>query len=211
MKILTAYSPSWKELHDITYPSKVAYSRQWGMEIEVKEYIIPFSFFDRSRIILEAMEGIPENDWIWWIGSDALIMNQAKSIRELTPFKGPIVVCNDIHGINDDSMFFKKCPEVRFLLKLIDINRDCYEHFQAGIQWAIDKELINADARQNQGEFNSYLYSALYGKEYHYKPEEYEKSGGDYKEGHLILHFPGMPYARKVELAKEYAAKINFL
>lgn len=194
--LLTAASHEYWPLLQLTAPNKLQYCLKHHIQLDVKKHTT-FIASDRQWMMLKSLD---HSDWLWFMGADTLVMNHNIDVRQFLDDKYDFIIGEDINGINND-VFFLKNNDIsnQFLYRVIELNK---------IE-ANDQESMKVAMREmpefkvkivHQKQFNSYLYS-----EYNYPND----NGGSYSKGDFVLHLPGIPNSRRIEIVKEYLKLVD--
>jgi len=199
--LITASSPEYWPLLQLTAHNKLEYCLRHGFQLHVAKHEswdpAKYATFwgERETFMLDALDTY-DTDWVWFMGADTLITNMVKDIRTLCLPEYDFVVGVDINGINNDSILLRNSVNVKRFLKRVLYTRD-QPHDQAAMFLEMKNNLRTMCVGQRA--FNSFKYD-----EYNYGP--YPK--GNWEPGDFVVHFPGMPLARRLTLANEFLNKI---
>jgi len=156
---------------------------------------------------------LPSFDWLLYIDSDAIITNYDQALEvfiQAMETQGQIIgICDDCNGPNAGVLLIKNCPETRRLFDLVRWQAypdqlpftDQLSEQAALLYWMGQVLKPEQVARYAQRVFNSYLYD-LYGGRYHY-PQ------GEWADGDLVLHLPGVDNATRVRVFKEFIKELD--
>jgi hypothetical protein len=226
--LLTHSSDEYRELADLTEPSKAAYCKRWGMEY-IRVRMPAGNCWDRPVLWREQLENC---DRILFMGADAVVTN-----REIPPemSTAELVIAADGNGINDDVFFMRRTDRtMEFLLDLIQYpdksgsEQDAMSLLLAGMPSIAEfeqrlkvrferggvpatpylLEMLNAFFKHRlevrvvgQRELNGYLQS-YYGRS---ASEPYGWQPGDF-----IAHFPGLGMEDRIRGVREVLAGASF-
>lgn len=195
MILLTACSSEWEEMRKLTESNRIDYCMRWNITlISLANY--PSNCWDRPRLWLKTLRELSVNEWMWFIGADTLIMNHA---RIYSPPDCDLCIGLDVLGINSDSFFIRHTPaSIAFLEAVISLE-GCEDNEQEAMWRCMGNGLCNAVIKPQRA-FNSYLY-----ENYGYKSDR----GGSYQPGDLLLHLPGIPFHRRMELMRYYLPLVD--
>ncbi len=205
--LLTQASQQYYPLRDLTLPSKIKYCAKWGLNL-VSSTLPP-----ATCRVEEMLNVLKQTDWLFYIGADALIMNSDISIEtildeyayrveindngdDIYSCTSKFVVGVDVLGFNNDIFLLKNgAVGITFLQQVLNKTTEKYSDQQA-MRLCYPSQTSFVPQRV----FNSYKYD-----EYTYTEQQVSRVGGSYVEGDFILHFPGLPFSRRVLLCKEYS------
>ena len=204
MKILftTFCSPEYAPLGDLVLPARINYCKKHGYGLHVQR--TPVSDrgpgWDKTIILQTALQ---HADVVVWYGLDVLFMNQSfrvETILDQYP-KASVILTTDFLGLNSDNMIFRRDAWSAQLLAAV--NTLGYPFFKGHI-WAEQEALIRFISAPPYAEhiawvpqntMNSYL-NDVYGR-----PTEWP---GHYQPGDWLIHLPGLPMPKRLELARKY-------
>jgi hypothetical protein len=147
------------------------------------------------------------------VDSDAIITEYAQALEEYIramDTQGQVIgICDDCNGPNAGVLLIKNCEETRYLFDLVRWTAypdqlpftDQLSEQKALLYWmgqVLEPEQV---ARFAQRVFNSYLYQ-LYNGRYNY-PQ------GEWCDGDLVLHLPGVDNATRVRVFKEFIKELD--
>lgn len=205
MKLLTAHSEPYRELHELTLPSKQEYCERWGIELEVRTFPGegpgPWA---RPKMWREVLEAAKE---LIWMGADVMVTNMALSPLEVF---GPCVdfqigydmsyhLPGNRRGCSDDAFYINRSAQ-RILDCIIDADSMCDNE-----QTALNIILPLADSIFRIG-LVPLRQIASYVEHNWGTPEEIERDA--WQTGDFASHFSGIPLERRIELAREYQKRI---
>lgn len=201
MTIATAASDAYNRMRQVTLPSKQEYAKLWGCElIDYRVALGDDLAWHRPRLWKCALESVKPGDYIWFLGADAMIMNQTKNWRHLVGDCN-MVIGMDVNGINTDSFFL--CHSV-FSLAMLDRTMELKGQ-ERNEQDAMNRalgEMICDVCIKPQRYLNSYSYSVLMNRS--------ADKGGDYKPGDFVFHAPcaGLTFDARLDFLRMMATKI---
>lgn len=210
-KILSLCSKEYAPLAEVTWPGKQSYA-DWHGYTAVN--ITPetgdhYGFQKLQLLINDIVAG--DYDWVIWMGADVLITNPNIELSEIAnQAKGAdLIIATDAHGINTDVMMVRQTDRVASFLKLVLDSRRHYEPMLLGEQQAMSDLLpfFPGFARiVPQRKLNAYDYKTLafLGGKYAEATDQLGTSG-QWMPGDFVIHFPGLPFERRLELARHYA------
>lgn len=152
-------------------------------------------------------------DWLFYIDSDAIITDRDQALEgyiHAMELQGQIIgICDDCNGPNAGVLLVKNCPDTQRLFRLVRWENypdqlphtDQLSEQAALLHWMRQTLKPEQVARFAQRVFNSYLYD-LYNGRYHY-PQ------GEWCDGDLVLHLPGVDNATRVRVFKEFIKELD--
>lgn len=152
-------------------------------------------------------------DWLFYVDSDAIITDYAQALEvyiKAMETQGQVIgICDDCNGPNAGVLLIKNCLATRDLFDLVRWqgypdqlpHTDQLSEQKALLYWMGQVLKPEQVARFAQRVFNSYLYD-LYNGRYHY-PQ------GEWCDGDLVLHLPGVDNATRVRVFKEFIKELD--
>ena len=195
--LLTAASKEYWEVLKLSAPNKLEYCLRHGLQLSVRQHEALNLAQERNAIMREELENC---HWLAFMGADTLIMNHRIDLRLYTDNDYDMIIGKDIHGINNDVFFLKDGASSRAFLR--NVSNTLYSlggNDQDAMQRVIEDSPDFKVKYVHQRLFNSYLYS-----EYSYPDDRM----GSYQAGDFLLHLPGIPNTRRIEIMKEYLGKV---
>lgn len=220
----------YSEMADISFPNFKAYCDIHGYDfISYKEPIDKTRSAHWSKINA-VLENIENYDWIWWLDTDALIMDKNKKLEEIIDDNYSMIFTNNkdypipgnddfvINGsyISNGSSFYKNDPiAIKFLEECRDLERPELKEAKDKID-VFDREqramrlLLRADEKYSactklihERVCNSYWYSndPTVLKGY----PSWNMIDNLYKEGDFVIQFAGQLKHTRLELMKFFA------
>lgn len=151
-----------------------------------------YYFFWKFKLILENIE---EYDYIFWIDADAFIVKHDVKLEDIIDTNMDMQICIDINYMNT-GVFITKCGEFseKMFNDILEQGPKTKHDFpDAFIMKRYYDNNTDKFKIMEQWFFNSYVHS-LYNLNY---PK------GEYRENEsFIIHFPGMPYQKRINIAK---------
>lgn len=200
--LLTAASPAYWDLLKVTAPNKLEYCLRHNIQLSMKEHGDNPNRISKERLDLIAEElNHYDIEWLWFMGSDTIITNHTKDVRDFIDEKYDLIIGLDVNGLNNDVFFLQNTgPSALFLERsfyhLMDGALHCQEAMGMAINELGDRLKVKI---VHQKEFNSYLYS-----EYNYPSD----NGGSFTEGDFVLHLPALSNERRIEIFNQYLPKV---
>jgi len=197
--ILSQALANYKELTDITWTNQRAYATRQGYDFfgQMGPYCDLGYDYQRIQLLYDVLfkESLGVRyDAVWWLGTDAMVMNHTKRIEEyMTVTDKSLYVHLDVNGLNNDSFVLRNTEwSRRWLQMTLDKEQEyrshCWESQKCwqehltrnesnGTPWRNEIEILNHPS------INSYLY-----RFYNWP----ESTPGNFSKGDFVLHLPGM-------------------
>lgn len=194
---------SYRAMYDLTVPNKEAYCARHGYFGNFP-LLADWSPFNKIRLVRHLLR---HNDAVLWNDLDALFMNPTFKVEALidkSDGQKVLTITRDgYEGVNSGSFLIESRTEAfAFLDWMISVEAEVMAHPDP---WREQRLLDNFVHRYPdlcrvvpQRVMNSYL---------RFEHEVYLYPWSDYQEGDWILHFCGIPYARRVELIRKWLPK----
>jgi hypothetical protein len=208
--LLSCYTDDYKPLADLTWvKNKALYCAKYnytGYNIGgVNLHKQGFTKFNLARSVLD------HHEWIWITGTDSLITNFTKDVYDVLDLQNrsiSFVAAFDVNGLNADSVLFRNDVAGRTLLDAVEAHREIYDNeqhttvvlTQENPYWRNRTKIVY------QWELNSYLYG-LYPAGTPTVDSKYGERG-EWSEGDLLIHWPGMNLEKRMQLANEYLGRV---
>ena len=193
--LLSAASPEYWELMKITAPNKLEYCLKHNIQLSIRQH----DEVEKERVQF-MKETLHQTDWLWFMGTDAVIMNHTIDVRQFLDENYDFIIGEDVNGINNDVFFIKN--NVRgheFLDQVKEFNKIC-KNDQDSMVEAIKSTIGLKTKIVHQKQFNSFKYD-----EYNYPDDK----GGSYSDGDFILHLPALTNQRRIELFTQYLQQVK--
>jgi len=201
---------NYQPLADITWEqNKVVYADLHGYAHACKTegfYNVGVGF-EKIFFLRDMMESYPDIDWFWWTGCDTMITNLTIKLEDRIDNDYHFIIAADCNGLNADSLLVRNTPEGRGFIDMIISKHDQYKaHVWAEQQAIIDsrdeyKDIIKV---LPQKLINAYEYS-LYPE---CKPIDQTGASGQWEQGDLLIHWPGLSLPHRINLANHYMGQI---
>lgn len=199
--IVTAASKAYWPLQSLTLPNKLEYCLRHQIQLVARVHddnVITTAKPERLQFIFDALEKSKDGDWVWFMGSDTLIMNMAISVHEMLAEYNDanLVIAKDVNGINNDSFFVRSTyAGMQFVSRAIDACPNRSDDQEAMRFEMMDMSYGLKVKCVSQKLFNAYKYD-----EYQYGPQP----DGTWEPGDLVLHLPGLPMERRMTLVRDF-------
>lgn len=159
-----------------------------------------------------ALSVLDHHEWIWITGTDSIITNFQKDVYEaldLQCAQYSFVAAYDANGLNADSVLFRNDVAGRSLLWAIGDHESIYDNEQYTTVMLLEQNQYWRDRTKitYQWELNSYDYGLYpccspFDSKY--------QNRGQWQEGDLLIHFPGISLEKRLELTKTYLQKVLY-
>lgn len=180
MILISNWDDNYGPIAMLTEPSKVAWCERSDVEHRVSHHA---GHWGKLLAILEHWQ---DGEWMWWLDSDALIVNPQ---LRLSPMIGDVIVSCDENGFNAGSMFFYGVPEVRQVIE------ECIDkqatfiwnngwHDQNALAFLLWKIHVRVRVVE-QFQINSYPWT--------------------YRDGDMVVHSPGGTMSEKLTRLQRFA------
>lgn len=187
--VVTAHTPSYQPLADLTTPGKIAYAKKHGYTyMENPEVADDVRAYGKLEIILEAFyQGA---DIAFWTDTDAIITNYDIKVEDLLDIPAAITLTADILGINTGVFIAQKCPRmIEFLWASL------YAKAWVGVQGFAEqtamRELLQTPPYSEPG-FCRILPQRAMNSYVPYGDGRPEGESCIWRQGDMILHMPGI-------------------
>ena len=196
--LLTAASESHWPIMELSLPNKAEYCAKHKIQLDARKHVnIEYIHGERQLFSLDALDHC---DWLFFNGADTLIMNQQVDVRVFIDPYYDLIIGLDVNGINNDVLLLKNCQKSRTFLECVLAMKNLCPNDQVAMAHTIQNLPGFKTKAVHQRLFNSYLY-----KEYPYHKTD---NGGTFELGDFMLHLPGLPVERRLELMNEYLPKV---
>jgi hypothetical protein len=204
--VLTSYYANYKSLADLVIPNLQGYCRK--NDYVFYNYMLPegglhFSF-KRMKMLRELLNY--GANIILCTDIDILITNYNIKIESFLDDKHDFYITKDVNGINAGNFIIKNTEWSKSFLDFILSKTDSFENDQCVIE-AIhnDPEWKDKIKILSHPSVNSYpydLYAPSWGVIGDRKIERPTHKEGDWQPGDFIIHLPGQPLEKRLEILK---------
>lgn len=198
--LVTMFGHNYKEIAAVTIPlmKKYATRHQYQFfELVLKDgndYAYKKHDFFKSTSLWV--------DVLFYLDIDCAITNHTIKAESFLDSQHDLFITQDKTEINGGSLLLKTTKEGMIINNAILGLKGKYENEQNAIVWLMGDPAFNQFVKiLPHPSINSYLYD-LYPEIGKLKPQE-----GQWEEGQFILHTPGLPYEKRIEVLKN--AKIT--
>lgn len=195
---------SYKDIHNLTSPSKEEYCKIHGYEFFVKD-----SNFDFDRKV--NWERVPmfinfikqkKWDWIWFLGTDCMIMNQTIRLENIIDDNYDMILANSSNSkieVNTDSWLIKSSDWSLNFLETINKRTDLYHH-----EWC-EQQAVIEEIEKNEGVKKHFklVHTRCFNSYYHAWFPEF-----NFKFGDFVIQAAGHNNDYRLELFSELKDKI---
>lgn len=203
--LLTANSETQQAMAKITALNKIEYCLKWGLQFCLKKYTHPNEIYiEKFKFLLSSLS---ECDWMWFMGTDTLIMNYNINVETFLDNKYDMIIGHDIQSINNDVFFIKNTIVSKIFLKELIRTKEDFVDDQVAMNKIKDEIPDFKYKIVSQKLFNAYLYEeeACYSIYPRNKDGIYE---GNFVSGDFVLHFPGIEVIRREFLVGKYSNQV---
>ena len=194
LTLLTAYSPSWKELTEITFPNWQEYARRHNYTIIAREKPDkPEKFYGWLR-----MEDLYDYAFLYELAetfvvldADIFFTNHSITFESLMDEDHDFYITEDVNGLNVGAMIFRASAWCEKVVTMILDQRKRFDGEQQAIR-AIIPQFMDRTKILPQSSMNSYLNSRY--------PESVNRKEGNWAPRDLLLHLPALPFAERVKI-----------
>lgn len=203
------FSENYRPLANITWnQNKALYCARYGYT--GYNICIPYRDkmgFDKFNAALHVLD---HHDYVWVIGTDAMITNFNKDVYEVIDLqcdKYSFIAASDVNGYNADSVIFRNDACGRSLLLAIGAHENVYDNEQHTTVVLLEQNQFWRDRAKftYQWELNSYDYNLYPGCS---QIDCRYQQRGQWQEGDLLIHWPGTDFATRMRLANEYLGRV---
>lgn len=200
------YTDGWLDLAKVVVPNVVNYCRKHNYRWAISRISEPYDGFTK----LTGIKNIFDNndaDIVWSLDCDTLITNYTIKVDSLLDDKYDAYFCNDYNGLNAGSFIIKNsnwsdiflgyCLNLKGLEKM-------YCEQDAIVGYIKDHPSETKIKILAHPSINSYLY-----ENYPEIPTQSHEQG-NWKQGDLLLHLPGINNEKRLSIINEYKLKIIY-
>ncbi len=201
--VITAHSDGWQDLADITVPNMVRYCKKQKYSFEACSIPAACTFWKIQRILKLLELG---TDVVFYLDLDALITNHNIQVESFLDEDHDFYITQDINEVNAGTLLVKNSDWSKGYLNYLLESA----HFFDNEQNAIDASYRGHKRVKilEHPSINSYPYDE-YAPTYGLIPGRTPLLGiegkptheqGDWRKGDFIMHLPGLPRSRKIEI-----------
>lgn len=206
--LFSCYTADYRPLADKTFnQNKALYCARYGYTGYNYECGLHKQGFTKFKMALSILD---HHEWVWITGTDSLITNFTKDVYEsidLGSSSYSFVAAFDANGLNADSVLFRNDVCGRTLLEAVTSLEDVYDNEQhttvvlteSNPYWGSRTKITY------QWELNSYDYNLYPGCP---QVDSKYQARGQWQEGDLLIHWPGVGYDKRMELANHYLDRV---
>lgn len=206
--VLTAYYENYKPLADIVVPNLEDYCIRHNYLFCT--YIFPSSGVHYSFKRIKAIRDLLNNediDLILCLDIDVLITNHNIKIESFIDSEHDFYITKDINGINAGNFIVKNTDWSKSFLDYILSHQETKDNDQEVIESIKEDEIWEGKIKiLSHPSINSYPYEH-YGPNFgaigDRKVEKPTTEEGNWGPGNFIIHLPGMPLEKRIELLRE--------
>jgi hypothetical protein len=163
--------------------------------------------FEKLFMIQDLFNEHPEYEWIWWTGSDAMIMNHTIKIEDKIIPEYDLIFATDCNEINNDSFLIKNSKwGKQYIQKLIDLIPKYTNHYFYEQQAMIDtypeyKDKIKIVPQRYMNAYKNDLYP-------HQMKYDLLGNDGTWQRGDWLIHWPGTSLDLRLQLARHFLPQV---
>ena len=201
--IITCHSENMRSVADLTVPSHKAFADAWGCDHEARVVPQEECLWAKLNMVSEYLE---THELVWWLDTDALVTESRPEGHPHPPAVDHVIATADINGLNAGVFaayssprtmrFFHACRTYGKVLfgDRPDADQQTMRYF------SLDHPYKGIIEYVTQRAMNSYW------------PGAYEYPGCEaawWEPGDFILHLPGLPNERRVEILNEASTMLG--
>lgn len=201
-------SYSWGEytkLSDITFNAWQSYADRHGYTFVTDWTKEDNAEWQKPKFLLREL---PKYDALLWVDCDTVCTNPLIKAEQVFKSHGcpPLMLSADCYGLNAGTMMMSNQPITSMLWHAVlevgypMFGENRWDEQESLIRFAHQHPYMNHVRVVEQRIMNSYI-NAEYNR-----PDDW---GGTWCQGDWIIHFPGLPLERRIELAKVYVEKAD--
>lgn len=204
---------NYKALAEKTVPNKVEYCQRHGYSFnhKSKDFVGNLSLgYEKIRHIMDLSKD-NNNQWIFFLGCDTLIMNFNIKVESLINLAAPhqfLVIASDSSGVNADSFILRNNKQGKEWLNLLWNKRvewDKEYPYEQGAMWTYNQQFGDCIKLVPQKMMNSYDYKEKTHCEHH---KDRLGTYGGFTEGDFIVHWPTRSLKERLQLYAKYKTMI---
>lgn len=199
MLVTSTYDAYWR-IMELCAPNKLEYCLRHGFQFQMRRHTKYTPWGQRTDFMRETLEQMDDGDWLWFMDTDTVITNMTVKLESiLTPNAPDMIVCKDMHGVNNGVFFLRKSAATVEFLRTVKSMNTAYSDDQSAMVALLNQGVISVRYAE-QDAFNSYLFDE-YG--YYKGLGLTTESLGHWRPGRFVLHLPGMTNRRREMLMQE--------
>lgn len=214
--VATLCSPDCAALGAVTEPNKNDYCQRHGYDFLVRrEGFIGDPKHGHHRFVFERFrffrDCLQSYDAVLGCGADVAITNPAVKLEDLMEWRKPFIIAKDALGLQTDVMLMRNRPDVISLLSAVVAAENRYWNAPYLDQSALtDIAPLYADTIEvvPQRLINAYDYNTLTAwhsvHQNYWLAKDADGNDGQWQPGDFILHCPGLPMERKLQVLREH-------
>jgi len=228
--LITHHDKGYKPLADVTWNgNKLLYAQQHGYATHARTENFTtqrpdglMTGFEKIYLAKETLEAHPEYEWIWWTGTDTLIMNFSTRMEDRVNNAYHFIISVDINGINADSFLVRNTPEGRGFLDDVLANKEEASKFWdteqraiamtiglpgTGDPWPAADQIVIKEQYKNvvklmpQRYMNGFNYELYPVYSHHRDKLDFD---GNWQFGDWLIHWPATGLEHRLHLADFY-------
>lgn len=205
--LLTAYYENYKSLANLVVPNLQGYCMKQGYGLY--NYILPeegahYSF--KRMEMLRKLFDYHKIDVILCTDIDILITNYNIKIESFLDDKHDFFITKDVNGINAGNFIIRNTEWSRSFLDFILSKKDSFSNDQNVLESIKDdifwKPKIKILPHPSINSYHYHEYGENWGVIGDRKIERPTEEEGDWQAGNFLLHLPGIPLEKRIEILK---------
>jgi len=194
---------SYKDVAELTMPSKVDYCKAHGYDFYAKDNDFDFSRRVNWERVPMFINFIKEKkyDWLWFLGTDCMIMNHTIRLENMVDDNYDMIIASSNHDkieVNTDSWLVKCSDWSLNFLEKINSNIDLYHH-----SWCEQQAVINELNDENVKKHFKIVHTRYFNSYYHAWYPDFNFQFGDF-----VIQAAGHNNDYRVEIFSEIKDKI---
>lgn len=205
--ICVHYTSDWLPLINVTLPILEEYCNRHNYDLSVNE-VMQYGQYTGYDKLHQAYEHLQLNDVVMVMDADTLITNLTIKVEDIIDDNHDFFISEDYNGINAGVFIIKKTDWGRHFLNHL-LHFVWHRDYDVHCEQDVIRNYIKAVGLKHiaiipQNKINSYLY------------ENYPEIGkltidnGQWHKGSFILHLPGLPINKRIEIFSEIKDKIVY-
>lgn len=191
----------------MTVPNKIEYCRRHGYAYHEEVWTkAMFPGFERLPVLIHLLK-CGHFDWIFWLGTDALITNLSVPVESLIDDRAGIIVAADFNQIQLDSFLIqRRCGGLEIMERV-------WEHHEIPIGQWYEQSTLHALMREREFSKTVKFVPQRRMNAYHHAwysefPESRTRRDvhghdGEWQRGDFVFHIPGRPLEIKLRALKK--------
>ncbi len=198
------YTPDWQPLADIVLPKVMQYCAKHDYCYSAVKFTFQESAgFLKMELLLNRLYMF---NTVWVLDLDTLITNPSIPFTQFTDNEHDIFITEDIHGINAGSWIIRNTEAARLFVRTVINNFDAPEE-QTVMKRYLDMVKVKILPHPSINSYKYELYKNVLKDELDKRIMTH--SEGQWEQGDLLLHLPGLLFQQRIEIFKEMTNESN--